>query len=358
MPGEIHALLGENGAGKSTLVKILYGAAAADDGRDALATASPSCLPVPRARARSASAWCSSISRCSRALTVAENIALGLAAARACAEGAPRRIAEVSQRYGLPLDPAPRRVGELSVGERQRIEIVRCLLQEPKLIILDEPTSVLTPQEADQLFVTLSGSQRGQGGALHLAPARGGEAPVRHARRSCATARWSRTCDPRQETAASLARMMVGSEIGAVQRAAGERRRHAALLVRDLSLPPDDPSRIALDDISLEVRGGEIVAIAGVAGNGQDEFFDALSGEARSPTPTAIVIDGARSAGTAITAAPAPRRRLRAGGAARPWRRAAHDALGKCAAHRPRTRRPGPRRRSSTRRRARDVVDA
>ena len=151
-PGEIHALLGENGAGKSTLVKIIYGALQPTEGQLRWRGEDVT-VPNPAAARRLGIGMVFQHFSLFEALTVAENIALALPGRfdlRVLAE----RIARVSAQYGLPLQPTAL-VADLSVGERQRIEIVRCLLQEPQLLIMDEPTAVLTPQEADQLFVTL-----------------------------------------------------------------------------------------------------------------------------------------------------------------------------------------------------------
>jgi general nucleoside transport system ATP-binding protein len=153
MPGEIHALLGENGAGKSTLVKMLYGLLQPDAGH-ILWNGAPAVLPNPRAARRLGIGMVFQHFSLFEAMTVAENVALALddpAPLPRIAE----RLADISRAYGLPLDPG-REVWQLSVGERQRIEIVRCLMQDPKLLILDEPTSVLTPQEAEALFATLA----------------------------------------------------------------------------------------------------------------------------------------------------------------------------------------------------------
>ena len=150
--GEVHALLGENGAGKSTLVKMIYGLVKPDTGRMTLNNA-PFAPSAPSAARLSGVAMVFQHFSLFDALNVAENIALGM-------ENAPKqrdlaaKIKEVSHQYGLPLDPFMR-VGDLSAGERQRVEIIRCLLQNPKLLIMDEPTSVLTPQEVEILFKTL-----------------------------------------------------------------------------------------------------------------------------------------------------------------------------------------------------------
>src|SRR5262249_13898587 len=227
-------------------------------------------------------------------LTVAENVALGLSPKEPFADIA-TRLAEVSRVYGLPLDPK-REVWRLSVGERPRIEIVRMLMQDPRLLILDEPTAVLTPQEADQLFVVLE-RLRSEGRAILYISHK-----LEEVKRLCDTATILRlgkkvaTCTPRQETAASLARMMVGAEIGEVQAAPPHAVTAPLLIIHKLSLEPADPHGTRLKEISLDVRGGEIVGIAGVAGNGQDELFAALSGERLAPSDGAIVIDG-RAAG-------------------------------------------------------------
>src|SRR5579871_6712239 len=292
-PHEIHALLGENGAGKSTLVKTIYGLIEPTRGElrfmgETIALAGPA-----QARALGIGVVFQQFSLFEN-LTVAENVALGLTARENFA-ALSARVAEVSREYGLPLDPR-REVWRLSVGERQRIEIVRALMQDPKLLILEEPTAVLTPQEVDLLFVVLE-RLRGEGRAILYISHK-----LEEVKRLCGTATILRggkkvaTCDPRRETAASLARMMVGAEIGEVKTASGRATSAPRLVVDKLSLPPDDPHGTRLESVSLEVRGGEIVGIAGVAGNGQDELFTALSGERLSPAAGAIVIDG-RAAG-------------------------------------------------------------
>ena len=275
-PAEIHALLGENGAGKSTLVKIIYGLIQPSAG-ELRFMGRPVVFDGPaQARALGIGMVFQHFSLFEN-LTVAENVVLGLPPTESFA-AVSARLADLSRAYGLPLEPR-REVWRLSVGERQRIEIVRALMQNPKLLILDEPTAVLTPQEADRLFETLA-RLKGEGRAVLYISHK-----LDEVKRLCDTATILRlgrkvaTCDPRRETAASLARMMVGAEIGEVRPASGRAAAGARLTVRDLSLEPDDPHGVRLDNVSLEVRGGEILGIAGVAGNGQDELFAALSGE-------------------------------------------------------------------------------
>jgi simple sugar transport system ATP-binding protein len=289
-PGEIHALLGENGAGKSTLVKILYGALQPTSG-ELRWKGKPVTVANPAAARRLGIGMVFQHFSLFDALTVAENIALALDSAQWLA-ALRERITKVSAEYGLPLHPDSI-VADLSVGERQRVEIVRCLLQQPELIIMDEPTSVLTPQEADDLFVTLK-RLAGEGCSVLYISHR-----LEEVRALCHHATILRhgkvvaECDPQNETAARLASLMVGAELR--QLSAPERVSSAApvrLAVQGLSMAKPHPFAVALDNISIEVRGGEIVAIAGVAGNGQDELFDALTGEARAERADAIMIDG------------------------------------------------------------------
>jgi general nucleoside transport system ATP-binding protein len=287
--GEIHALLGENGAGKSTLVKILYGLLRPDAGR-ILWQGEPVALPDPKAARRLGIGMVFQHFSLFEALTVAENVALALDSA----EPLPRiadRLAAVSQAYGLALDPK-REIWQLSVGERQRVEIVRCLMQDPRLIILDEPTSVLTPQEAESLFVTLRRIRDEGRAVLYISH------KLDEVRALCETATILRQgrvvarCDPRAETAAGLARLMVGSDVAPIRHDVSQGGA-VRLAVSALSLPPPQAHAVALRDVSLEVRAGEILGIAGVAGNGQDELFAALSGERLAPNPGAVTLDRA-----------------------------------------------------------------
>ena len=287
-PGEIHALLGENGAGKSTLVKIMYGLIQPSAGELRWLGRTVVLDGPSEARSLGIGMVFQHFSLFEN-LTVAENVALGLSAAESFTSIS-KRLQETAEAYGLPLEPR-REVWRLSVGERQRIEIVRALMQNPKLLILDEPTAVLTPQEADQLFVVLNRLKEEGRAILYISH------KLEEVKRLCDTATILRggkkvaTCDPRRETAASLARMMVGGQVGEV-RVSSRAFSQPRLVVRNLSLSPADDHGTRLDDISFEVRGGEIFGIAGVAGNGQDELFAALSGERASLTSPTIVIDG------------------------------------------------------------------
>ncbi len=275
-PGEIHALLGENGAGKSTLVKIIYGVLHADAGT-MLWHGEPVRIADPHAARGLGIGMVFQHFSLFEAMSVLENFALGVDDAGDMRTLA-RRIEEVSHAYGLPLDPA-REVHTLSVGERQRIEIVRCLLQNPKLLIMDEPTSVLTPQEASRLFETLRQLAAEGCSILYISH------KLHEIKALCDGATILRggkvvaTCDPRAETARSMAQLMIGTELRTVSRRVGEPAGEPRLRVRHLDLPPDGPFGTPLKDLSFEVRRGEIFGVAGVAGNGQSELFQALSGE-------------------------------------------------------------------------------
>lgn len=287
--GEIHALLGENGAGKSTLVKIVYGIQRADSGA-ILWEGQPVRIHSPAEARRLGIGMVFQHFSLFDSLTVVENIALGIGWKQPLADLA-SRVEEISRRYGLPLDPL-RTVHDLSVGERQRVEICRCLLQDPRLIIMDEPTSVLTPQEVTVLFSTLR-LLRDEGRTILYISHK-----LEEIRALCSAATVLRAgqvvsqCDPRQETAQSLAQMMIGAELKAVQRTQASCVGEDRLVVDSLRLSPSQPFGITLDGVSLTVRAGEIVGIAGVAGNGQNELLAALSGEQLSPRAEAVRIDG------------------------------------------------------------------
>ena len=317
-PGRIHALLGENGAGKSTLVKIMYGALQPTAG--ALRwRGRPASIASPAAARRLGIAMVFQHFSLFDALTAVENIALALPG-RFDLRSLARRVTAVSAEYGLPLEPGAL-VADLSVGERQRIEIVRCLLQEPRLLIMDEPTSVLTPQEADQLFLTLRRLAADGCAVLYISHRLEEVRQLCHDATILRRARVVANVDPQAETAASLARLMVGDDVHAVRAAGRARDGAAALTVDRLSLPAPGPFGVALRGVTLAVRAGEVTAIAGVAGNGQSELFEALSGERLSSSPAAVTIAGQPCGTRGVTA----RRRL--GAAFVPEERLGHSAV-------------------------------
>ncbi|KQX40218.1 ABC transporter [Devosia sp. Root436] len=287
-PGEIHALLGENGAGKSTLVKMIYGIMQPDAG-EIRWDGQPVTVSNPKAARRLGIGMVFQHFSLFEALTVLENIALGMDA-KIPARELEARIREVMTQYGLLLDPH-RTVATLSVGERQRIEIVRALLLDPKLLIMDEPTSVLTPQEVEQLFEVLRKLAAQGCSILYISH------KLHEIKALCDTATILRggklvdTCDPRQETSRSLAEKMIGAGLRDITRAEGRSIGQAKLVVSHLSTQKAGHFDVPVDDVSFTVRTGEIFGVAGVAGNGQNALLDALSGEIRSDKD-AISIDG------------------------------------------------------------------
>jgi simple sugar transport system ATP-binding protein len=291
--GEIHALLGENGAGKSTLMKIVYGVTRPDSGV-ILWEGKPVHIASPAdARALGIGMVFQHFSLF-ETLTVAENIALGLDE-RVAPAALASRIRDVSVRYGLPLDPG-RLVHDMSVGERQRVEIVRCLLQNPKLLIMDEPTSVLAPQAVLTLFETLRRLAAEGCSILYISH------KLDEIRALCDRATVLRngvvsgTAVPREETSESLARLMIGAELPECHLDAHERG-EVRLQIDHLSHATIDPFGTALKDVSLAVHAGEIVGIAGVSGNGQKELLATLTGEARVRAASSIRLCGV-AAGT------------------------------------------------------------
>jgi ABC-type uncharacterized transport system ATPase subunit len=290
IPGEVHALLGENGAGKSTLVKMLYGLLAPTEGEilwqgEAIKLANPNA-----ARALGIGMVFQHFSLFDN-LTVAENIALVMPSSDKL-QDVPAKIEGISRAYGMGLEPN-RPVWSLSAGERQRIEIARCLLQDPKVLILDEPTSVLTPQEAEKLFETLDRLKAEGRALLYISH------HLEEVKRLCDRATILRlgklvgTCDPRVETPRSLAALMVGSQIMEVRAAGAHSLGKDRLVVSKLDAPSPSLHGVSLKNVSLKVRGGEVFGVAGVAGNGQSELFANLSGESLAPRPEAVLIDGA-----------------------------------------------------------------
>ncbi|MEX3314373.1 ABC transporter ATP-binding protein [Sulfitobacter sp. PS-8MA] len=274
-PGEVHALLGENGAGKSTLVKMIYGLVKPDAGQ--MQMHGQSYAPTdPHAARQAGVGMVFQHFSLFDALSVAENIALGM-------ENPPKmrelsqQIRDVSDTYGLPLSP-DRTVGDLSAGERQRVEIIRCLLQEPKLLIMDEPTSVLTPQEVEILFKTLRKLSAEGTAILYISH------KLEEIRSLCDSATILRLgkvvghCTPRETSARDMAEMMVGSALKTPTRESKEPGK-VMLTLDKLSARSDSAFGMPLRDISVEVRRGEVLGIGGVAGNGQDELLNALSGE-------------------------------------------------------------------------------
>ena len=285
-PGEIHALLGENGAGKSTLVKIIYGVLRPDQGTlcwrgDEMTIDNPA-----SARSLGIGMVFQHFSLF-ESMSTLENVALALPPQNL--DELRERLETTAQDYGLTLHP-DRHVYDLSMGERQRIEIVRCLLQNPSLLILDEPTSVLTPQETEILFATLRKLAREGRSILYISH------KLEEVRSLCDRATILRggkrvdECNPAEETAQSLAEKMIGRRVESVKGHTASAASEVRLKVTDLSVHSNEPHGTDISEVGFSVHAGEILGIAGIAGNGQTELMNALSGETGRPQAGKIEI--------------------------------------------------------------------
>ena len=287
-PGEIHAVLGENGAGKSTLMKMIYGAVRPDEG-EIRWNGEPVQIRNPHEARQLGISMVFQHFSLFDTLTAAENVWLGLGKNMTLAE-VTARITQVSKEYGLEVEPL-RPVHTLSVGERQRVEIVRALMTNPQLLILDEPTSVLTPQAVDKLFVTLRKLASEGCSILYISHKLDEIRALCHHCTVLRSGKVTGEVDPTKESNASLSRLMIGAEppqLQHIQARLGE----VVLAVRELSLAKEDQFGMSLHGIGFEVRAGEIVGIAGVSGNGQQELMAALSGEDTRAAPASIQLFG------------------------------------------------------------------
>jgi ABC-type uncharacterized transport system ATPase subunit len=276
--GEVHAIVGENGAGKSTLMKILYGMQRPDEGEVRVA-GEPVDFRSPKDAIAAGIGMVHQHFMLAGNLTVLENVILGdepSRMGRVDFSHARWRIDLLSRSHGSPLDPE-REVDRLSVGEKQRVEILKVLYRGAKVLILDEPTGVLVPQEVEELFDTLR-ALREEGVTivfishkLHEVLEIADRITVMRAGRTVATV------DAPDVTTRELAELMVGSELPTAEARASRPAEAPQLVVRDLGVRAED-ARWLLRDASVTIRGGEIVGLAGVEGNGQAEFVEALLG--------------------------------------------------------------------------------
>ncbi len=288
-PGEIHAVLGENGAGKSTLMKAIYGVVKPDRGQILWNGEVVSIQNPAHARKLGIGMVFQHFSLF-ETLTVTENIALAMDGYTSM-DSLARRIKEVSEEYGLPLDPG-RLVHSLSVGLRQRVEIIRCLLQEPTLLIMDEPTSVLTPQAVRKMFETLRRLAAEGCSILYISHKLDEIMELCHSATIIRGGKVTGYAIPADESPASLARMMIGKELPVCSQDKPHIDGVECLGVRNLSKPSSVQFGTDLKEISLSVNGGEILGVAGVSGNGQQELLALLSGEKVVAKNDSIVICG------------------------------------------------------------------
>ena len=276
-PGEIHALLGENGAGKTTLMNILYGLYRPDSGEIYIRGRRVH-IRSPRDAIALGIGMVHQHFKLVPPQTVAENVALGLRGTPFLAPTGVvgRRLRQLSERYGLPVDP-DRPIWELSVGEQQRVEILKALIRNAQILILDEPTSVLTPQEAGELFKVLRRMKEEGHGVVFISHKLGEVLEVADRITVMRKGRIAGTLSTQEADKPTLARMMVGREVVFRLTKKACTPGEAALVVENLTAR-NDRGLVALKSVSLMVCQGEILGIAGVSGNGQRELVEVLTG--------------------------------------------------------------------------------
>ena len=293
-PGEVHALLGENGAGKSTLSNVLTGLYHPDEGTIEV-DGRPVSFRSPRDALAAGIGMVHQHFRLVDTFTVAENVVLGDPHLPRVinSRDVDRRVRELSEQYGLPLDPTAR-IWQLAVGEQQRVEIVKMLYRNANVLILDEPTAVLTPQEAEALFETLRSMAAAGKSVVFISHKLDEVMAVSDRVTVLRDAKAIGTVDTAGTSAAELARLMVGRDVVFTRERTPQRFDDRAVLldVRGLTVA-DDRGGVAVHDASFSVRAGEILGIAGVSGNGQRELAEAIAG-IRSFSSGDIEVDGTR----------------------------------------------------------------
>lgn len=296
LPGQIHTLLGENGAGKSTLMKILYGLYRPDEGSIEL-NGKQVDITSPSAAIDLGIGMIHQHFMLVPTLTVAENVALGLGGRYGTVDLGPvkRRLGEVAERYGLHVDPDAY-IWQLAVGERQRAEILKALYRDAQLLVLDEPTAVLTPPEVDELFVTLRQMKADNRGLIFISHKLHEVMELSDEITVLRNGRVSGHTTPAEATRESLAQMMVGRPVELNRSVSTVEVGGTKLAIQDLHVR-GDRGTVAVEGVSFEVGQGEIVGVAGVSGNGQRELAEAIVGLRKIESGTVQV------AGAPITSA-------------------------------------------------------
>ena len=290
LPGQVHTLLGENGAGKSTLVKILYGLYQPDEGSISFDGA-PVKIDSPSVAIQTGIGMIHQHFMLVDTLTVAENVALGLGTALSLTNLAPirRRIKEVSEEFGLHVDPDAY-IWQMAVGERQRAEIVKALYRNVRLLVLDEPTAVLTPPEVTDLFVTLRQLTADGRGLVFISHKLNEVMEISDEITVLRDGKVSGRTTPAESSRESLATMMVGRPVEFTRTIAEQTPGEPKLEVRNLRVR-GDRGELAVNDVSIDARAGEIVGIVGVSGNGQRELAESIIG-LRETESGQVCIDG------------------------------------------------------------------
>jgi len=273
--GTIHAIVGENGAGKSTLMKILYGMQRPDDG-EIFIGGSPITIHSPQQAIRAGIGMVHQHFMLADNFTVLENVVLGAEDEAGIGAGARKKIQQLSSQYGLGVDP-DELMEDLGVGDRQRVEILKVLYRGAKIVILDEPTAVLVPQEVDELFGNLRELTREGLTVIFISHKLDEVLSVADAitviRRGTTVA----TVDPKSVTARDLATLMVGSELPSPEARESTVTDIPVLTINGLTVSTP-AGRALVDDVSFTIHKGEVVGIAGVEGNGQAELVEAIMG--------------------------------------------------------------------------------
>jgi simple sugar transport system ATP-binding protein len=284
MPGEVHAVVGENGAGKSTLMKIIYGMVRPDEGTIRI-NGEETHFKSPKDAIDASIGMVHQHFMLADNFTVLENVILGSEPRRGVQidfQSASDRITELGETYGLKLDPSVK-VETLSVGERQRVEIIKVLYRGARILILDEPTAVLVPQEVDDLFDSIRDLKDKGETVIFISHKLEEVLSIADTITVMRAGETVGTTTPDQVDARQLAEMMIGSELPSPQTRESTVREEVLLEVSDLSLRSES-GRDVLSGISFTVRAGEIVGVAGIEGNGQAPLVDSLMGLELSAT--------------------------------------------------------------------------